>query len=107
MIPTTVPAEFRVLARNVNPSSLSDAKSMDDLVMFALIGIDHHAAAVLRPFVADLLLATQEPGELVEFWATMPSGLYFRQDADARRFLNQLLIKISEQPYVHGPDQNQ
>ena len=105
MMPKTVPAEFRILARNVNPASLEDSHSTDDLVMYALIGIDHHAAAVLRSFVADLLMKAREPGELVSFWATMPSGLYFREDADARRFLDKLLARMNERPYINGPDQ--
>lgn len=106
MIPTTIPGEFLGLARNVNPESLEDSQSMDDLVMHALIGIDHHAAAVLRPFLANLLAGAREPGELVNFWATLPSGLLLKDDGTAERFLEKLLAKISEQPYIHGPNQN-
>jgi hypothetical protein len=96
------PLEFKLIARNVAVGVLEFAKSMDDLVAIALVGIDQHHAAPVRPFLRTLLAQNMQANDLAEFWSLSPSGIYFDDGEAVRLFLAALLTKLEKEPYLTG-----
>ena len=96
------PTEFKAIARNVNSDIFEFVNSMDDLVAHALIGIDQHQAAVVRPFLKEIIEVNSTPDMLKEFWSSTPSGLYFIDGEAVRKFLTALLSRLEQEPYLTG-----
>lgn len=77
-------------------------RSMDELVPYALIGVDHRQAAAVRPFLRSLLAMNLSDEEMADFWSSTPSGIYFTEGERVRTFLSALLRRLEEEPYLTG-----
>lgn len=99
-----MPAEFKSVARNIAVGVFDFVKSMDDLVAHALIGIDHHHAAVLRDYLPSLIDGKVTAEFLKEFWSTTPSGIHIDGGEAVRKLLAAILDRIQKEPYLTGRD---
>ena len=97
-----VPDEFKAIARNINSDIFESVHSMSDLVEHALIGVDQHQAAVVRPFLTKVIEVNSTSEKLKEFWSSTPSGLYFIDGEAVGRFLVALLSRLQQEPYLTG-----
>ena len=97
-----MPVEFKHMVRQVGGDIAEHVKSMDDLVAHALIGIDQHQAAAVRPYVKRLLAQELTSVEMAEFWSSTPSGIYFTNGDFVCEFLAALLERLEREPYLTG-----
>ena len=97
-----MPMEFRRMARNITIGTMDMVSSISDMVDHALIGIDQNDAAVCRPFVKELLAMNLKAEELIQFWSSTPSAIYFKEGDTVRKFLVALLARIEMEPYLTG-----
>lgn len=103
MNPDATPPEFRAVARNMAVGVFEIVQTLDDLVNHALIGIDHRDAAVLRVFLPQLTNGQMAADDLINFWSTMPSDLYFNDGEQLRTILTAIQERIRDEPYLTGP----
>ena len=101
-IVNAVPAEFKAMARNIAADTFDFVNSMNDLVAAALIGIDQHQAAAIRPFLTTVLAKNIPADDLSAFWSAMPSGIHMSNGDGVREFLESLLSALEQEPYLTG-----
>lgn len=97
-----MPIEFKHMVRQVGFDVVELVKSMDELVPYALIGVDHRQASVVRPFLKSLLAMNLSAEEMAEFWSSTPSGVYFTEGESVRTLLSLLLTRLEREPYLTG-----
>ena len=94
------PLEFKKACRNIGPDIEEIVSSMDGIVELFLIGIGREEAALIRPFLDDLLASDPTPEQLKEFWWSTPTTTVFHDGRDVLSFLRRLREVLGKAPYV-------
>jgi hypothetical protein len=97
-----MPVEFKHMVRQIGYDLVEQVGSMGGLVPYALIGVEHPQAAVVRQFLQSLLAKKFSAEEMSDFWSSTPSGVYFADGERVREFLSSLLKRLEQEPYLTG-----
>jgi hypothetical protein len=95
-----VPNEFRKACRNLVQAS--EVETAEDLLQFALIGIDQRDAGVIRAFLDDLASAQPSAEQLKELWSSVPSDIVLGDGEGIRTFLQLMRERLANPPYVNA-----
>lgn len=95
-----VPSEFRKMSRNMTSGLFDLVETEDDAVAHALIGFDLRDAEVLRSFLAEIVAPENSAEDLKQLWSSVPSGVYFSDGEELRRFLQSILSAVRSKPYL-------
>lgn len=98
----SIPVEFKHMVRQIGYDLVKQVGSMDGLVPYALIGVEHPQAAVARQFLQSLLGMKLSAKEMSDFWSSTPSSVYFTDGERVREFLSSLLKRLEQEPYLTG-----
>lgn len=96
------PLEFKKACRNIGPDIEELVSSMDDMVKLFLNGINREEAAVIRPFLDEVLGTDPTPDQLKELWWSTPATTVFHDGRDVSSFLTLVREVLAEAPYASG-----
>ena len=89
----SAPEEFKSLCRNlVQGTGISAA---EEFVQASLAGIDRRDYPAIKAFLDELLSGRYSGDELVEYWSTLPSDIFFYEGQGVVRFLTMLRDRVS------------
>ncbi len=98
MLPT-IPPEFKKIGLNFGPDLGELVSSWDDLVNLALNGIDRSDAAIIKPYLDELLSGKYATDDLKQLWWSMPVTTVFHDGTDVIVLLSKIREAISRPPY--------
>ncbi len=81
---------------------MDSVTSINDLVAHALIGIDQNDAVVCKEFIGALLAQNLTAEQLVQFWSSTLSAIFFKDGETVRKLIEGLLARFEEKPYAAG-----
>jgi hypothetical protein len=101
MMDIQIPDEFRKACRNLGQGL--EVTTADELVQYALIGIDHDDARSIKAFLDDLLNGDYSADQLKEFWWSTPADIVLYDGEGVRTFLTMIRDALDKPPYVTAP----
>lgn len=94
MLPETIPAALKALARHARFDPAKSAPSMEEFDYDIVQQLDPRDPAALRPVLQKILAGDVSAPELSEFWAKLPSSLYIEDGDKVRAFLVAVLARL-------------
>jgi hypothetical protein len=95
---------FKKACRNLVQDMDDLVSSLDDLVLYSLLGIDAAEAAEIKPVLDELLSGRYDHDQLKEIWWSTPTSLVFYEGRDVVTFLTRMreYLDAPGPPYL-GP----
>lgn len=94
-----MPPEFKIIFRNMGPRFGEFAKSKEEYVLYALIGVDQADATRIKPFL-DKILVSHSPEQLKEWWRSGTTTTYFTVADELVEFLKMMRSILEKPPYA-------